>query len=167
MDTTARACPNACVDTAHISLHHKHASHPYSRHQDVVDWDVDKLDEETNETHNEEPNGGGFGHLHELCAKNERGERRANRVVRRVRCVNGMERVAKSHVDLTARKRKQDQVNPRTGQNARKTRAVSPLVPFRFVSSGYISAIFMKVMVRALTRRQSECAPTSYCSVVR
>ena len=39
------------------------------RHQDVVDWDVDELDEEPNETHDEKPNGGGLGHLHKLCAK--------------------------------------------------------------------------------------------------
>lgn len=39
----------------------------YLRHQDVVDWDVDELHEEPNKTHNQEPNGGGLGHLHELC----------------------------------------------------------------------------------------------------
>lgn len=39
----------------------------YLRHQDVVDWDVDELHEETNETHDQEPNGSGLGHLHELC----------------------------------------------------------------------------------------------------
>lgn len=38
------------------------------RHQDVVDWDVDELDEESNETHDQEPDCGGLGHLHELCA---------------------------------------------------------------------------------------------------
>lgn len=38
------------------------------RHQDVVDWDVDELDEESNETHDQEPHCGGLGHLHELCA---------------------------------------------------------------------------------------------------
>lgn len=29
---------------------------------------MDELDEETNETHDQEPDGGGLGHLHELCA---------------------------------------------------------------------------------------------------
>jgi len=50
----------------------------YLRHQDVVDWDVDELDEETNEPHDEKPNGGGFGHLHELCAEANGIEDRGN-----------------------------------------------------------------------------------------
>lgn len=44
----------------------------HSRHEDVVDWDVDELDEEANETHYQEPDGGGLGHLHELCAETNR-----------------------------------------------------------------------------------------------
>jgi hypothetical protein len=35
-------------------------------HDDVVDWDVDKLDEETNESHHGESYGGGNGNLLEL-----------------------------------------------------------------------------------------------------
>lgn len=36
---------------------------------------MDELDEETNETHDQKPNGGGLGHLHELCAKTNAGQR--------------------------------------------------------------------------------------------
>ena len=34
---------------------------------DVVDGDVDQLDEETDEAHDEEPNASGAGDLGELC----------------------------------------------------------------------------------------------------
>lgn len=36
-------------------------------HDDVIDWNVDKLDEETDETHHQEADGCGLGHLHKLC----------------------------------------------------------------------------------------------------
>ncbi len=36
-------------------------------HNDVVDWDMDELDEESDESHQSEANSGGDGNLLELC----------------------------------------------------------------------------------------------------
>lgn len=52
------------------SIHKAYRVPPHHlRHEDVVDWDVDELDEEADKTHHQEPDGGGFRHLHELCAE--------------------------------------------------------------------------------------------------
>lgn len=45
----------------------KYAQRRSPSHDDVVDWNVDKLDEETDETHYQEADGCGLGHLHKLC----------------------------------------------------------------------------------------------------
>lgn len=37
-------------------------------HENIVDWDMYQLDEETNETHNEEADADGLGNLHEFFA---------------------------------------------------------------------------------------------------